>query len=320
MSGLNIPKNSNVLVGLEKPDDAGVYRISDNIALIQTVDFFTPMVDDPFHFGRIAAANALSDVYAMGGEPKTAMNLVAFPRKNFDISVLRAIIDGAIDALNEADTSLIGGHSIDDKEIKFGLSITGFVHPDRVLTKTGARVGDAIILTKPIGTGIISTAIKAGTATEKEITDAIAVMSSLNRKAVTAMSDFNIHACTDITGFGLLGHMAEMVYKSYDIAMYIDHNLVPLIDGTMERAASGFVPGGAKRNFDFRKNMVHFEDHIPPETKDILFDPQTSGGLLICIAGNEAEQLITAMKNNGIEGASVIGEVINKPAGKLLVG
>ena len=315
-----MPKNSNVLVGLERPDDAGVYRISDDIALIQTIDFFTPMVDDPFYFGRIAAANALSDVYAMGGVPKTAMNLVAFPRQDFDISVLRAIIDGAIDALNEAETSLIGGHSIDDKEMKFGLSITGTVHPDKVLTKSGAKKGDAIVLTKPVGTGIITTAIKKGIATEKEITDVIAVMSSLNRKALMSISDFNIHACTDITGFGLLGHMAEMVDNSSKIAMSIDHSLIPMIDGTIKHAASGIVPGGAKRNFDFRKDMVLFEKHISPEIKDILFDPQTSGGLLICIAGNDAEQLITAMKKNGIEKASIIGEVINKPAGKLLVG
>ena len=278
------------------------------------------MIDDPFQFGRIAAANALSDVYAMGGEPKTAMNLMAFPREDFDISVMREIIDGAIDALNEAEVSLLGGHSIQDKELKFGLSVTGFIHPDKVISKTGAKVGDAIILTKPIGTGIISTAIKAKTATKKEIADVIAVMSTLNRRAFMTMSDFDIHACTDITGFGLLGHMAEMVYESSEVSMYIDHSLVPTIDGTAERVASGFVPGGTGRNFDFRKNMVYFEDYITPETKDILFDPQTSGGLLLCLAYDKAEQLVTAMKNNGIEKASIIGKVIDEPAGKLFVG
>ncbi len=208
------PSDENVIIGLDRADDAGVYRISDDLALIQTVDFFTPIVDDPYWFGQIAAANALSDVYAMGGTPKTAMNLVAFPVKTMELSILRQIIQGGIDKLNEAGVVLIGGHSIEDKEIKYGLSVTGFIHPRRVLAKKNLRPGDRLVLTKPLGTGIINTAIKAAMVSAHLSEKVTRLMAALNRDAARIMADFDISACTDVTGFGLLGHLAEMVNGS----------------------------------------------------------------------------------------------------------
>ena len=214
MCGLDIPSDPAVIVGLERADDAGVYRISDDLAIIQTVDFFTPIVDDPFQFGRIAAANALSDVYAMGGEPKTAMNLVAFPLKTMDLSILRKVIEGGLDKLREAGVALVGGHSVEDDELKYGLSVTGFVHPDKVLTKKTLQEGDKLVLTKPLGTGIVNTAIKGGMASGELIERVTSIMAELNRKAADVMKNFPVHACTDVTGFGLIGHLAEMVLGS----------------------------------------------------------------------------------------------------------
>ena len=204
------PTNANVLTGLDRADDAGVYRVSDDLALIQTVDFFTPIVDDPYAFGQIAAANALSDIYAMGGIPKTAMNLVAFPLKTMDISVLRQIIQGGLDKMTEAGVVLIGGHSIEDSELRYGLSVTGFIHPSRVLTKKSIRPGDRLILTKPLGTGIVNTAIKGGLASSSVIETTVRLMATLNRRAAEIMSDYPVGACTDITGFGMIGHLAGL--------------------------------------------------------------------------------------------------------------
>ena len=222
------PTDENVLVGLDRADDAGVYRISDDLALIQTVDFFTPVVDDPYWFGQIAAANALSDVYAMGGTPKTAMNLVAFPVKEMELSVLRQVIQGGLDKLAEAGVVLIGGHSIEDRELKYGLSVTGIVHPAKVLIKKNLRLGDRLVLTKPLGSGIVNTAIKAGIASA-ELTDRVThLMASLNRAAADIMSNFDVGACTDVTGFGLLGHLAEMVCGS-GMSVRVFSGQVPLI-------------------------------------------------------------------------------------------
>jgi selenide,water dikinase len=249
------PTDENVLVGLDRADDAGVYRISDDLALIQTVDFFTPIVDDPYWFGQIAAANALSDVYAMGGTPKTAMNLVAFPVKEMDLSVLRQIIQGGLDKLSEAGVALIGGHSIEDKELKYGLSVTGTVHPARVLTKKSLRSGDRLVLTKPLGTGIVNTAIKAGMAS-LELTDKVTrLMAALNRDAAGIMSNFNVSACTDVTGFGLLGHLAEMVCGSA-MSVRVFSRQVPLLTEALEFAAMGLIPAGAYKNREFRESRT----------------------------------------------------------------
>lgn len=312
------PTDENVIVGLERADDAGVYKISDDVALIQTVDFFTPIVDDPYGFGQIAAANALSDVYAMGGTPKTAMNLVAFPVKEMDISILRRIIQGGLDKLSEAGVVLIGGHSIEDKELKYGLSITGVIHPSRVLTKKGLRAGDRLVLTKALGTGIVNTAIKAGMASA-DLTERITqLMVRLNRDAAEIMSAFDVTACTDVTGFGLLGHLAEMVCGSGASAR-IFSDRVPVIPEALEFAAMGLIPAGAYKNREFREPMVSFSETVVRVRQDLLFDPQTSGGLLISLSAGQADELVDAMKKRGIADAAQIGEIITGPEERIQV-
>ena len=312
------PTDENVIVGLDRADDAGVYKISDDLALIQTVDFFTPIVDDPYWFGQIAAANALSDVYAMGGTPKTAMNLVAFPVKEMDLSILRQVIQGGLDKLTEAEVVLIGGHSIEDKEIKYGLSVTGIVHPARVLTKGNLRPGDQLVLTKALGSGIINTAIKAGMASG-ELTDRVTrLMAALNRDAADIMSNFDVRACTDVTGFGLLGHLAEMVCGSGTSAR-IFSDQVPLIAEALEFAAMGLIPAGAYHNREFRESMIEFGPGVARDRQDVLVDPQTSGGLLISAGSQQAESLIAALKDAGIEDAARIGEILSGPEEKIWV-
>jgi len=315
---MTFPTDENVLVGLERADDAGVYRLSDDLALIQTVDFFTPIVDDPYWFGQIAAANALSDIYAMGGVPKTAMNLVGFPLKTMDISILRQIIQGGIDKMVEAEVVLVGGHSVEDSELKYGLSVTGFVHPKRVLVKKNLKVGDALILTKPLGTGIINTAIKGGLASEELIERVTRLMATLNRSAADVMAAYPVHACTDITGFGLLGHLAEMVCGSGH-SVLVHSPKVPILPEASEYAAMGLVPAGAYHNKTFREQMVSFEASVDALMRDILFDPQTSGGLLISVAGERAEELVADLMAKGIEQAAVIGSVVADPSEKIFV-
>ena len=312
------PTDENVIVGLDRADDAGVYKISDDLALIQTVDFFTPIVDDPYWFGQIAAANALSDVYAMGGTPKTAMNLVAFPIKQMDIAVLRQIIQGGLDKLTEAEVVLIGGHSIEDKELKYGLSITGVVHPKRVLTKKDLGAGDRLILTKPLGTGIVNTVIKAGMASADLVDQVTHLMASLNRDAARIMSNFNITACTDVTGFGLLGHLAEMVCGS-SMSVRVFSGQVPVIAEALEFASMGLMPAGAYKNREFRESMIDFAETVERSRQDVLVDPQTSGGLLISVSTNQAAELITALKDTGVGDAAEIGEVLNGPEEKIWV-
>jgi selenide,water dikinase len=315
---LAFPTDKNVIVGLEHADDAGVYKISDDLALIQTVDFFTPIVDDPYAFGQIAAANALSDVYAMGGTPKTAMNLVAFPVKEMELAVLRQIIQGGIDKLAEAEVVLIGGHSIEDKELKYGLSVTGVAHPSRVITKKGMRSGDRLILTKPLGTGIVNTAIKAGMASA-ELTDKVTrLMAALNREAAGIMLNFDISACTDVTGFGLLGHLAEMVYGSGKGARIFSRQ-VPVIAEALEFGSMGLIPAGAHKNREFRESMLAFAETVERSLQDVLVDPQTSGGLLIAVSANQATGLIKALKDAGIGDAARIGEVLSGPEEKIWV-
>jgi selenide,water dikinase len=318
LCGLVFPTDENVIVGLERADDAGVYRISDELALIQTVDFFTPIVDDPYWFGQIAAANALSDVYAMGGTPKTAMNLVAFPVKDMELSVLRQVIQGGLDKLTEAQVVMIGGPSIEDKELKYGLSVTGIVHPDKVLTKKNLRPGNRLVLTKPLGTGIINTAIKAAMASAQLTDQVTRLMAALNREAAEIMVPFEINACTDVTGFGLLGHLAEMVSGSGTSAK-IHADRVPVIAEALEFAAMGLIPAGAYKNREFREPMVAFSDTVARVRQDVLFDPQTSGGLLISVSARQAEALVAALKDAGIEDAAQIGEVTSGPEEKIWV-
>jgi selenide,water dikinase len=315
---LEIPTDSYVMVGLERADDAGVYKISEELALVQTVDFFTPVVDDPYWFGQIAAANALSDIYAMGGVPKTAMNLVAFPLKDMDLSVLRRILQGGLDKMGEAGVVLVGGHSVEDKELKYGLAVTGFIHPQKVLTKRSLTVGDRLILTKPLGTGIINTAIKGGLATGEVVEAVTRLMAALNRDAAEVMRNYPVHACTDITGFGLLGHMAEMVVDS-GLGVEIFADRIPIIPEALEFAGMGMVPGGAHKNREFRERIVDFSPSLDRVFQDILFDPQTSGGLLICVAEEAADELLRRVREKGSNQAEIIGRVVAEPKGKILV-
>ena len=318
LCGIEFPTDENVIIGLDRADDAGVYRISDDLALIQTVDFFTPIVDDPYWFGQIAAANALSDVYAMGGIPKTAMNLVAFPAKTMDLTILRQIIQGGVDKLKEAEVVLIGGHSIEDKEIKYGLSVTGVIHPERVLAKKNLRPGDRLVLTKPLGTGIVNTAIKAAMASEQLAEKATRLMAALNRDAARIMADFDISACTDVTGFGLLGHLAEMVNGS-GCSVKVNSGQVPVISEALDFAAMGLIPAGAYKNKEFREQMIAFDETVPRALQDLLFDPQTSGGLLISVSEIHSAALVSALKDGGIDDAAQIGDVFSGPDEKIWV-
>lgn len=286
LAGLPRVHNPNVLVGFDTCDDAGVYRLTPECALVQTVDFFTPIVDDPYTFGAIAAANSLSDVYAMGGNPVTALSILAYPAKG-DMNDLREILRGGAEKIAEAGCALVGGHSVADDEIKFGYSITGTVHPDRVLANSGAREGDALVLTKRIGTGVISTALKRGLASDEHLRASIDSMLTLNCAAAEIMAQTDAHGCTDITGFGLLGHAREMAIAS-GVTLEIEASTVPFLAGAVEYARAGAQPGGLKNNREFAGGCVEIHWEIAPEIEALLYDPQTSGGLLVSVAPEDA--------------------------------
>jgi len=299
----------NVLVGFDHADDAGVYLIAPDQALVQTVDFFTPVVDDPYTFGQIAATNALSDVYAMGGKPLTSLALVCFPDKA-DLTILERILAGGLSKMIEAGCTVIGGHSIRDEETKFGYSVTGTVHPKKVLANVGAKPGDALLFTKAIGTGVISTAIKKGKADAAWIDAAVRSMTTLNKRAaeVIAAGDLRVNAMTDVTGFGLIGHAREMVLAS-DVSISISAGAVPLIDGALECVRAGHIPGGLKNNRDFAECLVEYDEGVPDDVRALLFDPQTAGGLLISTPDGTA--LGKALRDAGVA-AVEIGQVLPK--------
>ncbi|WP_425414971.1 selenide, water dikinase SelD [Pseudobacillus wudalianchiensis] len=307
----------NLLVGLDTSDDAGVYRLNDTTAIVQTVDFFTPIVDNPYDFGQVAAANAISDVYAMGGTPITALNIVAFPISTLDKGILTEILRGAGDKLREAGVTLVGGHSIDDKEPKFGLAVTGTVHPDKVRTNAGAKPGDRLILTKPIGVGILTTSLKKDLLSEEEVARVTKVMTTLNKTAAEVMANYEVHAATDVTGFGLLGHASEMA-KGSDVGLRVYYDQVPVLPRVKELAESGSVPGGTKNNFEHVKDIVTYPDSLDQIDRWILCDAVTSGGLLISVANDEAEQLATELQERGVE-ARIIGEVTEENKGRIAV-
>lgn len=299
----------NILVGTETSDDASVYRINDTTALVQSVDFFTPVVDDPYDFGAIAAANALSDIYAMGAHPLFALNIVGFPSNRLSEKVLKDILKGASDKCREAGIHILGGHTVEDNEPKFGMVVTGTVHPEKFISNSGAKKGDVLILTKPLGTGIISTAVKRGLAEEATASEAVRIMSSLNAGAALAMEKFPVNSCTDITGFGLLGHLKEMATASV-VRVRIDAGKVPLIKGTMELAAAGAIPGGSRNNLAFVSGMVEWGESISENMKLVLCDAQTSGGLLISLPGKYAQDFIRYLKNKHKIDGTVTGAVI----------
>jgi len=309
MRGIEVPEDGNVIVGMRGADDAGVYRLSDDTALVQTLDFITPVVDDPFTFGRIAAVNSLSDVYAMGGVPLTAMNIVCFPTSLFSLDRLTSILKGGLSAIEEAGVQLLGGHSIDDKELKYGLSVTGLVHPGKVLSNSGLRDGDAIVLTKPLGTGIIATALKAGFAGGEFLGPFERSMTTLNKAAANVMRNYPVRACTDVTGFGLGGHLKEMLGKDA-LRIEIAATRLPVLPGAVDMAAQGMNPAGLYRNRDFVGGMFSHGD-ASREIADIVFDPQTSGGLLIAVERDAADDLVKALHGAGVADASLIARAVS---------
>jgi selenide, water dikinase len=295
----------NVLVGFDLADDAGVYQIAPDQALVQTVDFFTPVVDDPYTFGQIAATNALSDIYAMGGKPLTSLALVCFPDKA-DLEILERILAGGLSKMIEAGCTVIGGHSIRDEETKFGYAVTGLVHPNKILANGGAQPGDALILTKPLGTGVISTAIKNGKAEPAWIDAAVQSMTKLNKQAAELIGsrEYRVHGMTDVTGFGLIGHAREMALAS-NVTLRILSKDIAILPGALECIRSGQVPGGLKANREFAECVVGYESAISDELKTLLFDPQTAGGLLISIAEGDCEQVVVEMQASGIPARSI---------------
>ena len=310
LSALPLITSSSLLVGPKTNDDAGIYQISDEIALVQTLDFFTPITNIPRDFGRIAAVNSLSDVYAMGGRPVTAMNIVCYPATNGEHETLQEILLGALEACNEADCVVAGGHTVDDEVVKFGLSITGLVHPKKYWANGGARDGDALVLTKALGTGIVVTALLAEMDERDDAHEAFASMKRLNRQACEIASNgFTIHGATDITGFGLIGHCVEMARAS-STKLRLTASDVPCLSGAEEYASMGLVPAGAYRNRQAYEGYCSYLDVLSKERVDILHDPQTSGGLLLSLPAKEADDLVKALKAGGIDCARKIGEVL----------
>ena len=307
--------DENLIVGIETSDDAAVYKINDDVATIQTLDFFTPVVDDPYMFGQIAAANSLSDVYAMGGKPVVALNIVCFPNC-LNIDILGEILKGGADKVIEAGAVIIGGHTVSDDEPKYGLSVTGLVHPDKVLKNYGSKVGDVLILTKPIGTGILNTAIKAQMSSKEHYDEAVKVMSTLNKYSGEIIVNHNITACTDVTGFSLMGHGYEMASAS-NVTFKIFKDKLPIIDGTNEYAKMGLVPAGSYNNRAYLDGKYKLID-VDEVVEDILFDPQTSGGLLVSIPKEESKQLIDELNKLELK-SSIIGEVVELEEKNIIV-
>ncbi len=305
LAGVPRADNPNVLIGFETSDDAGVYKLTEECALVQTVDFFTPIVDDPYTFGGIAAANSVSDVYAMGGTPLTALSILAYPAKG-DLDDLAEILAGGAAKLAEAECPIIGGHSVNDDEIKFGYSVTGTVHPARVLSNAAAKPGDVLYFTKRIGTGVISTALKRGLANDEHVAASVASMLTLNRAAAEAMRGLDVHACTDITGFGFLGHAREVAAGS-GVTLEIDAASVRLLPGALEYALAGSLPGGLKNNREFVSDCVAVERTPAAGIEDLLYDPQTSGGLLISLAESDGSRL-----DQRLDGCYRVGRVVSR--------
>jgi selenide,water dikinase len=314
----SLPRVSHpdLIVGVETSDDAGVFRLRDDLAIVNTVDFFTPVVDDPYTYGLISATNSLSDVYAMGGEPKTAMNIVCFPQNGIDKEVLAEILLGGMDKATEAGVVVVGGHSVADEEIKYGMAITGVIDPRRVIRNVGAQVGDVVVLTKPLGTGILTTALKKAHLCEEEYAAAVTSMSTLNDKAARVMLRHTVHACTDITGFSLMGHSCEMAMGS-GVTLRLHASALPLLPGALRLALEGYITGGCKRNRTYLADKVQASSSVAQDFNEVAFDPQTSGGLLIAVPEREAPALVRDLLAEGVLAAAVIGEAV--PRGEVWV-
>jgi selenide,water dikinase len=299
-------EHPDLIVGTETSDDAGVFRLQPDLAIVNTVDFFTPIVDDPYTFGQIAAANALSDVYAMGGQPRTALNIVGFPKGKLELEVLTEIIRGGSERVRAAGAVVIGGHSIIDDELKYGMAVTGVVHPDRVIRNVGVRPGDALVLTKALGTGIITTALKRGKASPPSVRAAVASMIALNDMASAIMTAAPVHACTDVTGFGLLGHSYEMASGS-GVTIVLEARTLPLLPGARRLAQQGCLTGGGRRNRDYLANKIAVDRSVRGDLVEVALDPQTSGGLLIALPAEQADALLDRLQSSGLQAAARVG-------------
>lgn len=318
LRGIPFIPDPNLLAGME--DDAGVYKLREDLAIVVTIDYFTPIVKEAYTYGQIAAANALSDAYAMGGRPITAMNVVCFPAASMDLSMLKEVLKGAADKLKEANVVLVGGHTvIDPKEIKYGLSVVGVIDPRRILTKGNLEVGDKLILTKALGTGIINNALKGGMVDEETQAEVAQSMAILNKKASELALQVGVHAASDITGFGVAGHLCEMLEGSRDVGIEIDSSSLPLFSRVEEFAKMGLIPPGTQRNRKFCGERVDFSGEIPDWKQWIVFDAQTSGGLMLSISSERAEELLGRLHEEGVERAVIIGEVVKEPKGKIVV-
>jgi selenide,water dikinase len=313
LSGIEIPDDPRVLVGIRGFDDAGVYVLDEATALIQTVDFFTPVVDDPWIFGKAAAANALSDVYAMGGRPLTAMNIVCFPSEKLGVEPLQAILAGGLETLKEAGAALVGGHSVEDSEPKYGLAVTGIAHPRRIMTNAGLLPGDRLILTKALGTGVLAAAIKGELADAAAVDAMIRSMCELNKTASEVALSFGLRACTDVTGFGLAGHLAEMARASR-CRLRIRADAAPLLEGAFQAASMGLIPRGCHSNRDYFKCWVAVDQAVSPVIVDLIFDPQTSGGLILAVPSSRSVEVLEALLGRGVLRAAEIGEVLASDA------
>lgn len=318
LAGLPDFSGGKLLVGPKTLDDAGVFQVSGELALVQTLDFFTPIVDDPYDYGQIAAANALSDVYAMGGKPLTAMNILTFPVREVDTSTVARILKGGADKVREAGAVIVGGHTLQDSEIKYGLSVTGTVHPEGIVKNSGVRPGDAIILTKPLGSGLIISALKAGEADDAEVAKMVAVMKSLNGAASEVMVEVGASACTDITGFGFMGHAYEMATMS-GATLCFWASKAPLLPGCQRHAEMGLMPGASVLNKGYLSDKCKLEGDVSEDLLEVLFDSQTSGGLLIALPANRAELCLKRLKEEGVEDAAVVGEAVEKGQHPLVV-
>src|SRR6266436_6642916 len=318
LSGLERqPYDANLLVGFDKADDAGVYRLRDDLALVQTLDFFTPIVDDPFDYGRIAALNSINDVWAMGGRPITAMAITCFPKKGLDFAILGEIMSGGLSVLTENRVALIGGHSVDNEQIMFGYAVTGVIDPSKIASNAGARPGDAIILTKPIGTGVISTGIKFGKASEQIVAASVATMMTPGNFAAEAMREFEVKGATDVTGFALIGHAWEMARAS-NVSILIEPGAVPLLDGALELAAAGMLTSGDKTNREYIGEDITIDEAVDVNLGKLLYDPQTAGGMLISIAQERVDDLLARLRKNYPQ-AQKIGRVLERGAHSIVV-
>jgi len=310
LAGLQPANDPNLLVGFDTSDDAAVYRIAPETAVISTVDYITPPVDDPYWFGLIAAANSLSDIYAMGGRPLTALNLVMFPAKKLDMDVLREILRGGNDKVREADACMSGGHSVDDNEPKYGLAVTGIVHPDQILTNGGSQVGDVLVLTKPLGTGVLFNANRSKKLPYRELESILPQVAALNRAAIEVALKFDVHACTDITGFGILGHSLEIA-RSSKVQIDLQYNKVPLYPNALDMYRKGETTGSNEANKKLANGFWETATKLSAVEKELLFDPQTSGGLLLAVSEIQADDLLAALKSAGVESAGVVGQVVD---------